>query len=168
MINVFWGGFWNHLPLSCSKPVTWAPHWSCRGLSGVQGRWCWTWRWSPWTTSSTSEGAPSYGWRYLSQRTRSESPHSELCCLETDQEESMVLSRQLKFICLFPLFPPETIMSSSMKTHPIKTQPSSADGKASLGLNPHPCLMDTELLRLRWGLWTHRDVYGVQFLTSSI
>lgn len=60
--------------LSSSKPVMWAPHWSCRGLSGVQGRWSWTWRWSPLTTSSTSEAAPSYGWRYLSQHTRSESP----------------------------------------------------------------------------------------------
>lgn len=59
-------------------------------------------------------------------------------------------------------------MSSSVKTRTIKTQQRSADGKASLCWNPRPGLMDTELLWLRYGLSTQRDVYGVQFLTSSI
>ncbi len=67
-----------HIPLlsslSYSKPVMWAPHLSCHGPSRDQRRWCWTWRWSRSTTSSTSEAAPSYVWRYLSQSTRSECP----------------------------------------------------------------------------------------------
>lgn len=75
----------------------------------------------------------------------------------------MVLSRQLDLFVHFRFF-----SLNHYVIHPIKTQQGSADGKASLCLNPHPGLMDTELLQLCYGLWTQRDIYGVQFLTSSI
>ena len=56
-------------------------------------------------------------------------------------------------VCVFIfLFLKIIIMSSSIKTRPIKTQQRPADGKASLCWNPRPGLMDTELLWLRYGL----------------
>lgn len=109
-----------HIPslssLSCSKPVMWAPRLSCHGPSRDQRRWCWTWRWSRSTTSSTSEAAPSYVWRYLSQSTRSERPKW------TSSPQRIKLHSSAAhhiFLCFFFLL---IIMSSSIKTSPIKTQ----------------------------------------------
>lgn len=55
-------------------------------------------------------------------------------------------------------------MSSSIKTRLIKTQQRSADGKASLCLNPHPGLMDTEPFMA--AIWT-LDIEGYLWCTIS-
>lgn len=158
----------------CSKPATWAPHWSSPGQSKAPVSWCWTWRWSRSTTSSTSEAAPSFAWRYTCRNIRSEETAHELFCacvdppdLSTPEKAALhgsamaETARLLLFIFLI-------IMSSPIKTLQIKTRQSSADGKKP------PCawvaallLLDAELLRPPHGLWTPKDVYNVQFLTSS-
>lgn len=153
---------------SHSKPVTWAPLLSCHGPSRGQRRWCWTWRWLPSTTSSTSEAAPSYVWRYLYRSTRSEG--LEWTASPPNNQAAFICSwcNALLFETAHHIFFFLNVMSSSIKTRPIKTQPRCADGKSFICLNPHPGLMDTELLWLRNALSTRRDIYGVQFLTSSI
>lgn len=89
-------------------------------------------------------------------------PHELLSLPKQSSCSHLQTARLLLFIF-------QIIMSPSIKTLQIKTQQRvTADGKASLCSNPHPGLMDTELLWLRYGLWTQRDIYGVQFLTSSI
>lgn len=55
-----------------SKPAMWVPRSFWRGQSRGRRRWSWIWRWSQSTMSSTSEAAPSYVWRYLSQSILSE------------------------------------------------------------------------------------------------